>query len=114
MVEADLRIPAVVIGGALVKRSKLVAALRRVWMYCGVRTQALGRARTGPGRYVCALCRSVQPPGNVQVDHKEGLAGLDWNGYIEALFCAAEGLQVLCRPCHSKKTAAQRAARKKS
>ena len=35
-----------------------------------------------------------------------------WDDTINRLFCEAEGLQVLCRDCHKRKTADERVLRK--
>jgi hypothetical protein len=46
----------------------------------------------------------------VSVEH--GFEG--WNVYIERMFCEADGYQVLCKTCHSIKTANERKARKEN
>lgn len=57
----------------------------------------------------CALCMCEFPQKDVQVDHvkpvvdpKKGF--VDWNTYIERLFCDKKNMQVLCSGCHSAKT----------
>jgi 5-methylcytosine-specific restriction endonuclease McrA len=55
--------------------------------------------------YLCAACEETYPSTQVQVDHKEPIGpNLGWDLFIEALFCEADNLQVLCKPCHKKKT----------
>lgn len=67
--------------------------------------------------YKCAKCRKLYPSSNVQVDHiipvvgPEGFTSFDT--YIDRLFCSEDNLQVLCKPCHLKKSAAERKGRKK-
>lgn len=68
--------------------------------------------------YRCAKCRKHHVAADVQVDHtdpvvcpKEGFK--DWDTYIERMFCGVEKLQVLCKPCHKKKTAAEQKVRRK-
>lgn len=63
--------------------------------------------------YLCAKCRKDFPKTSVQVDHIEEVV-LDkfttWDEFIERLFCNSDNLQVLCIPCHKKKT--KKAAKK--
>jgi hypothetical protein len=45
----------------------------------------------------------------ISLDHIEPvvdphLGFVDWNNYIERLFCEASGFQVLCKTCHSAKS----------
>ena len=54
---------------------------------------------------------------DVQVDHvapvvdpKRGFKG--WDEYISRLYCESDNLQVLCIPCHKKKTEKERKKRK--
>lgn len=76
--------------------------------------------------YLCAKCGGKFPASNIQVDHikpihttdgyvqgrassngiSSSLSGdvIDWNVYIDALFCEVKNLQVLCKPCHKIKT----------
>lgn len=55
--------------------------------------------------YKCAMCEESFPSTQVQVDHIKPIGSWDdWNYVVEALFCEADNLQVLCKPCHKKKT----------
>lgn len=59
--------------------------------------------------FKCKKCRKDFPAKMVQVDHIEpivtpGLGFVDWNSFVERLFCGKENLQVLCVACHDKKT----------
>ena len=36
---------------------------------------------------------------------------MDWNTFVDRLFCKAEELQVICDPCHDKKTHDERMKR---
>lgn len=55
--------------------------------------------------YKCAICSSEFTSTNVQVDHIVPIGkGLDWNEFIEKLFCEKDNLQVLCKLCHKEKT----------
>lgn len=81
------------------KTSKIKSALRQVWRWSPRRVEALRMSRVGRGSYLCAYCKSLFGPKEVQVDHVEPVKmAEDWNQYIEMLF---EGkLQVLCKSCH--------------
>ena len=68
--------------------------------------------------FSCASCKGEFVSKDVQVDHKKpvvdpkkGFQG--WEIYIDRLFCETENLQVLCKPCHSVKTAQEKEQRKK-
>src|SRR5882672_2578252 len=55
--------------------------------------------------YRCAICGETFPQTQIQVDHIVPLGkGLDWNQFIEALYCEKENLQTVCKPCHKIKT----------
>lgn len=67
--------------------------------------------------YTCAKCKQDFPAKEVQVDHikpvvdvKQGF--VDWNTYIERMFCAKKDLQTMCIECHKKKSAKEREKRK--
>ena len=75
-----------------------------------------GEYKTGPKkgqpkmvkRYHCQHCDELFLQKEVQVDHKIGAGSFksfdDAGGFLERLFCGADGMQVLCKPCHSIKT----------
>ena len=59
--------------------------------------------------FECADCKVEFTKKDVQVDHikpvvdpRFGFSGFD--EYISRLYCVANNLQVLCRPCHLAKT----------
>lgn len=58
--------------------------------------------------YKCSSCKQDFPLKEVQVDHinpvipKEGFS--TWDDVIERLFCEQDGLQLLCKACHSIKS----------
>lgn len=66
--------------------------------------------------YNCADCRGWFPDSKIEVDHIEPAGSLkdydDLPGFVRRLYCEADNLQILCKPCHNKKTAAEREARK--
>lgn len=62
--------------------------------------------------YKCAQCAEVFPGKEVQVDHKKPVIAkegfVDWDTYIDRLFCEDANLQVLCLECHKAKTNEER------
>lgn len=68
--------------------------------------------------YKCAGCSKDFPQKEVQVDHIKPVVDprkgfIDWNTYIDRMYCKAENFQVLCKGCHKTKTLAEKARRKK-
>lgn len=70
--------------------------------------------------YRCAECGGEFPVKEVQVDHKEplvptdGTSANDWNVIIARALPEADGLQVLCKSCHSVKTKEENNERRSS
>ena len=66
--------------------------------------------------YQCADCSEWFPNKEIQVDHIVPAGSLnsyeDIAGFCERLLCEADGMQVLCKSCHHRKTQAERKARK--
>ena len=64
--------------------------------------------------YQCAKCDVWFQGKEIQVDHIEPAGSLSSYDYIagfsKRLFCEADGMQVMCKPCHQLKTNAERAA----
>lgn len=59
--------------------------------------------------YRCAICEELFPSTQVQVDHIKPMGTtVTWDEFIEGLFCEADNLQVLCKPCHKIKTKKER------
>lgn len=59
--------------------------------------------------YTCNDCHKHYPASEVQVDHIEPVIDpvqgfISWDNVVERMFCEKEGLQVLCKSCHNKKT----------
>lgn len=54
------------------------------------------------------MCDELYDRTEIDVDHIIPVANIDgfkdWESYITALFCPAEGLQCLCKSCHFIKT----------
>ena len=103
--------------------SSLRAAMRR-WP---PKWKALNEAKVGKkknrhtGRmaehYLCADCGDVFIAREVQVDHITPVVNpedgfVDWETYLDRMFCEADNLQVLCKACHKVKTNDERKKRK--
>ena len=74
---------------------------------------AAKRKYNGPNKrqkfeYQCAVCKNYFPEKRINVDHIDPVGSLmcsdDLKGFVERLFCEAQGLQVMCDTCHDKKT----------
>lgn len=80
--------------------------LRALSYKYSARTAAKRLARTGRNQYTCACCGGTFGNKEIQLDHKIPVGTLiTWDEYIKKLFCAVNGFQVLCKPCHKAKTA---------
>lgn len=100
-------------------KSFIIAALRNATRRYPPKYETLNEAKTvkktneKTGRlaqhYACKKCKEDFPAKEVQVDHKRPVVDpkvgfVDWNTYIERMFCDKKNFQVLCKPCHLKKT----------
>ena len=89
-------------------KSFAITALRRMSLRWWARTEAMKRARIERGMYKCAMCTNTFHRKEIQLDHiipvvsSEGFINFDT--FIERLYCQPEGFQVLCEQCHDAKT----------
>lgn len=105
----------------------IISLLRRGTMRFPPRNDALRAAKTEKkinektGRmaqhYECASCHQDFSAKNVAVDHIEpvispGEGFVDWNTYIERMFCSVDNFQILCSNCHDIKSASEKQQRK--
>lgn len=64
----------------------------------------------------CSACRGWFPRKRVQVDHIESCGTLktfeDLPDFVRRLFCEVEGLRILCKDCHEKRTKEEKANQK--
>lgn len=86
-------------------------ALRQAFLRYPVRGAAKRRQARRQGRhskYECEQCGELYDNKDVQVDHITPCGTLraydDLPGFVQRLFCEADGLQVLCTGCHQTKT----------
>lgn len=96
------------------------SGLRRLWSKYPLKYKALNNAkRRKEGvqgkqkyEYQCACCSRFFAGKNVSVDHIVPAGSLrsyaDLPDFCAKLFCAIEGLQVLCYACHAAKTNEER------
>lgn len=69
----------------------------------------VGKSGRKAKHYKCAGCKLAFPSTLVQVDHCDPVVDpvvgfVSWDEYIARLYCRVSNLQVLCKPCHTKKT----------
>lgn len=98
-------------------RHWLTNKLRRLSYQWPPRKQAIKNARIARGQYKCATCEGTFGPKEIQLDHiqpvvDEEIGFIDFNTYIERLFCVEDNFQVLCKPCHAAKTFFEQEIRK--
>ena len=93
------------------------SALRSAFQKWSPKHEAKKSARIERGKYLCAACKGVFNNSEVEVDHRVPCGALktydDLPGFVERMFCEANGFQVLCRQCHQAKTAREKDERKK-
>jgi hypothetical protein len=85
------------------------SALRRGWKKTPMANIAKQKARKAIGRYECAQCKELFKDKEVQIDHIDPVieisAGfVDLDTFAKRLFCDESNLQILCKPCHLKKS----------
>jgi len=100
--------------------SFLRSGLRQKWMRWPPKFEALKDSRIdvqNQGRtrfnYKCAKCEAYFKQKEVEVDHIVPAGTLkDWGdieGFTRRLFVSKDKLRVVCKPCHKKITAAEKA-----
>lgn len=97
-------------------KSKVVSAIRKIWLYSPNRREAVKRAKEDKDYFRCEKCNGLCE--KIQIDHKIPTVPLTgWDGYdyfIGRMFCAPDELQSLCVRCHDKLTKEQNVIRKKN
>lgn len=74
------------------------------------------RSKKDAVQYRCNVCGNYVGSTKVSVDHINPVVSVsegfvDFNTFIERLFCDATNLQVICDDCHNTKTQAERISR---
>lgn len=107
-------------------RSFIKSTLRSATSKWGPNTKCKQLSKVCRGKYKCAECGKIGPPtlpipagkkrriNNAVVDHIDPIIDphvgfRTWDEVIERMFCELDNLQVLCHPCHTVKTAEERA-----
>lgn len=96
----------------------LTNKLRRLSYQWTPRKAVQKAARVSRGKYRCNSCLGENfGPTDIQLDHilpviDEEIGFVDWNTYIDRLFCEEDNFQVLCKPCHASKTFFEQEIRK--
>ena len=67
--------------------------------------------------YKCNICLNEFTSKDVEVDHISPVVDpatgfIDWNTFIDRLYCSKANLQVICKPCHKIKTKEERVKKK--
>ena len=100
------------------KKHWLVNKLRRLSYQWPERKAAIKNARISRGKYKCNSCSGENfGPKDINLDHiipviDEEQGFIDFNTYIDRLFCDEDNFQVLCKPCHATKTFFEQEIRK--
>jgi len=91
-------------------------------MFSPERYEAEKRAKVGRGIWQCCDCMALVKRGKFQIDHvvpvgvtpgsKLDKDNRTWDDFMRALFCPAENLRLICKPCHNEKTLADKEAMK--
>ena len=88
------------------------SALRSAFQKWGPKHEAKKLAKVAYNTYVCAHCDKWYASKEIEVDHIEPAGSLktfdDLPGFVERMFCEADGFQVLCKTCHQVKTNEER------
>jgi 5-methylcytosine-specific restriction endonuclease McrA len=90
--------------------------LRAVRRECPKYNQDGSRSKRDAVQYQCNVCQNWVGSTKVAVDHINPVVSVDegfvdFNTFIQRLFCDANNLQVICDECHDKKTYAERIGR---
>lgn len=102
---------------------RIRSAMRKLWWESEQRREALKRAKVqGHQFWICEQCAELTPKPDV--DHRFEVGKTPevpptewratdpaWGLWMHRLFCCSSNLVVLCKPCHAKRTADQRAAK---
>lgn len=101
------------------------SALRSKSRFWKPLSDTLKEAKVARGLYLCNVCKQEVPVSrivngkrrkNIMVDHINPVVDpttgfVDWNQFIENLFCERHNLQAICSACHDLKTKNERSLR---
>lgn len=65
--------------------------------------------------YRCAACQEEFTQKDIEIDHINPIGReKTWDQFIDGLFCEADNLQAICKPCHKVKTKEENASKSSS
>jgi hypothetical protein len=94
--------------------SFIKSGLRKLSQKWPPRFEIISNARVERGVYICAGYKrpehKVRYKDGINVDHIKPImkGNPTWNTIIKRMFCEKDGLQLLCKTCHNKKTKDER------
>ncbi len=98
--------------------TRLRSALRDVWRRSPAPQALLKEKRVAPNTWLCSACGGRFNRKEIRIDHIEPVVAVtgfvDWNTYVERMFCGTGGLQLMCLRCHDVKCVDERRARKEA
>lgn len=120
-------------------KNKIISALRKLSYTWQPRLNVRKRAKRAPATYECELCKywcyegkseknfeklkEEFPDKKIKMealrdDHIEPVRDVkdgfvDWNTFIERMYCEEENFQTICKSCHAVKTKKETEERKK-
>ena len=100
----------------------LLGVIRRAAKRLGTGAEARRRNKIKRNCYICAMCKGQFKKRQTQEDHIipcqpvwMNKRNWDWNIFIQnAYFVSVEGIQILCKRCHYKKSALENKERRKN
>lgn len=100
-------------------KSFAISLLRRGTFRWKPRNEVRKAAKIEYGKYICQICLKITRAKDLIIDHRLPVVDpeVGWQGfdvYIERMFCPAENLQAICKPCHLVKTASEAVIRKEA
>ena len=97
------------------KTKTVIATLRKASLYWKPINECRKLSKVAPKQYRCSLCSSIVD--KVHIDHINPIMPLDalkidYNVFVNNLFCDIDNLQALCNECLDKKTKEENAIRR--
>lgn len=112
------------------ERNLVKGAIRRIFSRSELRSLALARnlinhkdsTRPRVSRWAfCESCGIIEAAYTMEVDHKEPVVPIDkpfesmnWDEFVDRLWCDIKGLQILCEECHNEKSKEENKKRKEN
>jgi len=101
------------------RKDFVIRHLRRASYKWPERSKAKNKTRVARGFYKCNLCGLIVHYKQIQLDHIQPIIDpekgwISFDNFVIRLLCVEGGLQVLCKPCHAKKTKQENQLRKRN